>query len=1455
MFLHRCIRKIMSKPALAFVVGMLSLLTTHSVMSVTPSQVPLFLTAPVKPLMMLNMSNDHQLFFKAYDDYSDITDPEGGEPDGNADITYVHKYDYYGYFDSKKCYTYVNFRFEPAAVADADKYCNGTHWSGNFLNWATMTRMDAVRKILYGGLRYVDTPSLTVLERAFLPNDAHSFAKYYNGTDLDKLTPFTNVTTGLSGTADTGLTICNTTNPENRNTRSQDVTDPPNMLVARGNYSLWASNERWQCRWRDSQMTSGTQGKNNNDPAKTGIYAYSDSPRPEARLGAGTYNVRVKVCDPAFEDNENENCKAYGANQKPTGLLQEFGESGSIAFGLFTGSYGKNKSGGVLRKNIGVMTDEIKADGTFMVPANGNSIIKTLDLLRIYGYNYNGSGEAGAYNSGDECPWALGSFTDGKCSNWGNPQSEIYLESLRYLAGLSVTNSFLPPSSKTDASRIPGLNVATWNRPVTGENYCAPLSVIQFNASMSSYDGDALSGATSIGLADLNGATDYVGAQEGIHGNYYFVGQTVTSLTPQTENNDQLCTAKEINNLSTVRGTCSDAPRLEGSFQIAGLAHHARKTGIPLTGVTQLAKQTVRTYGVSLAPAVPKVDIPVPGLDGKQVTILPACRNHTISPRANCAIVDFKIIEQNTVTDGLQTLNTGSLYVNWEDSEQGGDYDQDMWGVIKYEVSSTHVSVTTQVMAQSSGDSMGFGYVISGTKDDGFKVHSGINNFIYGSTCTAVDGNRCTCRTDAAHNVCNSPHWGPRTATYEIGPSAANSLEQPLYYAAKWGGYSEEFVKEAERAEKPLEEMIKDRDPSDTYFFATNPRNLEKSLRAAFAGVAAEIGTAASAATNSTRLNDGTRFYQAMFNSENWTGTLKALKRNDLGDVVEITGASTDTHFDTASSINIGRKVLIKDGSNFVPFEWANLEDWHKEQLAEVDEGGVVDETLVQDRIDWLRGSRAKEGASGGMRVRAKLLGDIVNSNPAFSGNKTNRYNYLPGAAGTSYKNYVKGRALFVGANDGMLHAFDIDTFAELFAYIPKEVFPKLANLTKPDYGRGANQHQYLVDGPLYVGDAYLGAAADGTGGTWKTILVGSYGAGAKGVYALDVTNPSAPVPLFELGPEDYPDLGYVMGEALITPLKNGKWAAVFGNGYGASTSKLFVVDLEAPLDPSRTKIIDTGAGTGLSGPSLLPNAFSQTEYAYAGDLQGNVWKFDLSSTDPNDWKVAYDAPLFVAKDGSGLPQPITGSMTLGLNALRNYEVMVYFGTGKYFEVGDNEASAYPRHSFYAIADGGEPLVYSSRNDILHRKHFTQDTSGRRTIFGERNVVGTVVTSAVNWQEKRGWYIDFNVVNGERIITKPVLIMDRLIFNTVKPSAIACDYGGESWMMELVAVGDKQIAHSVLGDHANTPLGSLVVSDPTILIGAEGGVKFDCNVAGDCTALEVEPWSNYIGRINWRVLQ
>lgn len=157
-----------------------------------PSQYPLFLANPVVPIMMLNMSKDHQLFFKLYDDYTDLD----GIASNGTETTYTHSYDYYGYFDSKKCYVYSkdNARFEPSRKADTTtgnlNYCNfgGTtnEWSGNFLNWASMTRIDAVRKILYGGFRSTDDANLTVLERAHLPTDAHSFAKFYDNSDIGK---------------------------------------------------------------------------------------------------------------------------------------------------------------------------------------------------------------------------------------------------------------------------------------------------------------------------------------------------------------------------------------------------------------------------------------------------------------------------------------------------------------------------------------------------------------------------------------------------------------------------------------------------------------------------------------------------------------------------------------------------------------------------------------------------------------------------------------------------------------------------------------------------------------------------------------------------------------------------------------------------------------------------------------------------------------------------------------------------------------------------------------------------------------------------------------------------------------------------------------------------------------------------------------------------------------------
>ncbi|MDZ7922952.1 MAG: hypothetical protein U5M23_02625 [Marinagarivorans sp.] len=348
--------------------------------------VPPLLSQSASPMIMLAMSNDHQLFYKSFTDYDDING------DGQLDTTYDNDIEYAGYFDSYKCYTYSGTVFEPASIT-TNKYCNASansQWSGNFLNWATMTRIDQVRKVLYGGYRSVDSSESTVLERSYLPNDAHSFAKFYNGSDLKKLTPF-DVTVNQSNTKDTGLTLCNTTYSRSTG-RSQDVTAPPLMRVVTGNYSLWAANERYQCNYSDESSKS-----NGNDPATSGIYAYSGSPAKSQQATqtngtkVGDYNVRVKACVSEALVGQ-EDCKKYpDGNYKPIGILQTFGDDGVTLWGLMTGSYKKNKSGGVLRKNIAPVTNEVnvKTDGTFIETPENGGIIDTINRFKIANYRHN----------------------------------------------------------------------------------------------------------------------------------------------------------------------------------------------------------------------------------------------------------------------------------------------------------------------------------------------------------------------------------------------------------------------------------------------------------------------------------------------------------------------------------------------------------------------------------------------------------------------------------------------------------------------------------------------------------------------------------------------------------------------------------------------------------------------------------------------------------------------------------------------------------------------------------------------------------------------------------------------------------------------------------------------------------------------------------------------------------
>ena len=451
-----------------------------------------------------------------------------------------------------------------------------------------MTRMDVLRKVLYGGYRQDDTPTSTVLERVYLPSDNHAWIKLYNGTDLEKYTPYSFSTYGAAG-----ITMCNVTPRGTSTDRSETNTTTPRLRVAAGAFTEWAAQEQRQCLWQ-SEFTPVDVGASPNDATAQKI---------------AEFTVRVKVCDTSLIGSEA--CKTYGTSSKPTGLLQDFADADKLAirFGLMTGSYGLRKSGGVLRKNVARFTDEVNpATGQF---TNVDGIIKAMNLMRISRYEYTAPG----YGSGarDNCPFNQNSWADGRCSNWGSPVGEMFLESLRYFSGQTTANF-----SSTDTAWIAGLTESTWKNPFSPSDppagsptapHCAKPNVIAISTGVLSFDHDQFGGAGSIGV-DVNAETDAVGLAESINGQRWYAGSIGASAPTD------VCTSLTVNNLSSVTGICPEAGGSQGSFKIAGLASFAHKATTILQSPGGFDIPPVDTYTVALAPPIPSIKVRRRELDG-----------------------------------------------------------------------------------------------------------------------------------------------------------------------------------------------------------------------------------------------------------------------------------------------------------------------------------------------------------------------------------------------------------------------------------------------------------------------------------------------------------------------------------------------------------------------------------------------------------------------------------------------------------------------------------------------------------------------------------------------------------------------------------------------------------------------------------------------------------------------
>ncbi|NIR31866.1 MAG: hypothetical protein GWN84_21630 [Gammaproteobacteria bacterium] len=1523
---------------------------------------PVIATESAQPEVIITTSNDHQLYFKAYDDYSDL------DGDGAPDTTYKHGVDYYGYFDSYKCYEYDSGlgRFVPEAVT-ADKYCDGVSgsWSGNLLNWASMTRIDAMRKLWFGGKRVQPEPATgAVLERAYLPHDAHSFAKYYAGADIDKLTPFvagTDYTLADADPKNNGVTFCNTTDVTG-DPVSEDVTEPPLIKTVRGNYSLWASNERWQCTWlsgapKDNRGSIGNKGYNGNDPAKSGIDAFAQNPDYSQGIGQKNYVVRVEACVTGLLGNEN--CKQYPSGAwKPIGLLQRYGDDDQLLFAMLSGTYLKNKSGGDLIRNMGSISDEVAVndDGRFVAvlggtDSSGNTvsksdsvgIINTWSLWRIIKYRH-GDGTYGTSGlNKNNCTWGLDSFTDGQCQNWGNPFAEIYLNSLRYLAGRSPSGTF----RANDSNIVEGLNVPiSWKDPLDDTNFCARLNVVNVNASVISYDGDNLDDSSD-GIGELGatkdsaGLTDVVGAGEGIHGNDYFVGTTASDT-------NQLCTQKTVNGLGAVTGTCPDGPRLEGTYRVAGLAHWAHTTDIRSAGTEELpGEQKVDTYSVTLAPALPEITVPVPGSATDTVTILPACRNSDVG--GNCALVDFKVVQPHQETSPGSGTYTGKLYVNWEDSEQGGDFDQDMWGTLEYAITSSKITVTTEVHAKSTPHAMGFGYVISGTDKDGFHAHSGINEFDYPDPTGATACDDCE-DTDAASS-----------ATFIPSGASAGLLEDPLYYAAKWGGFKDkndndepDLVSEWDEKDTTFGLEVADGIP-DKYFFVTNPQALEDAMIKVFDDILQKTasGTAAAVVAN-TQTGLGAA-YQALFepkrkdaanNEVKWLGTVHALWIDEFGLLREDnpggapngrledynTDPVVEIFFDETERRTRIRRFASSDDQSFIEASSAvkELDDlspiWNaREQLApepgfadvttqrtygtsadngryittwidddldgEVDANEQIDfessdidasnfgffdvatSAEAQDLVDYIRGRELsghrnrtidhdEDGDTEVMR-----LGDIVHSTPAPVGPPAEAVDVLFGDL--SYidfrKQYAQRRqVVYVGANDGMLHAFNAGFFdatdrefkrqlngetahplgAELWAYAPMNLLPHLKWLKDPDY-----THVYYVDGKPRVFDAKIFPNDPTHPNGWGTVLVIGFRLGggdittdtavdglgandgdgdtsddatARSAFAvLDITDPEQPPEV--LAEITHPSLAYTTSvPAVAGYASQNKWYLVFGSGpttLGSATSsqdaRLFAYEMQPSA--SGPDIVPVGGfpraladANGFVGDPLVVDwqLDGEANTIYFGVVSdtadtpdGRLYKLEVGGvTDASSWGV--EQPMLDPVSG----QPFLTQPTATLDA--KAQRWVFASTGRLLVTADRSST--PQQTLYGIIDG-PPNTFaidgSGLVDVTDAEVFA-DGSIQNVTDPSGSSIGTLTELEAATQGAGGWKLNYTAdgaAPSQRGVTRSALIGSILFNPAFTPNPDLCGGDGTSELFALsfktgTALDDPAVLGSVCSD-------------------------------------------------------
>lgn len=675
-------------------------------------------------------------------------------------------------------------------------------------------------------------------------------------------------------------------------------------------------------------------------------------------------------------------------------------------------------------------------------------------------------------------------------------------------------------------------------------------------------------------------------------------------------------------------------------------------------------------------------------------------------------------------------------------------------------------------------------------------------------------------------------------------------------------------------------------------FFSFTPDQLASDMGKVFNSINNLTSSASAVSTNTKQFGGGgggkELVYQARFNTEDWSGEVAAYEVSIVGGKATVDTSDTATPFwTTKDTLTNASKRLPSKMFTWNPatpagvsFAWGSLSAAQQTALGGATNGPNVVSWLQGNNVSGLRSHSAKYG----------LLGDILGADPVFFNYARNRYSKLPASAGSCtiagdnksasgtgctgaeiYSQYVAdGKAnrtpmIYVGSNDGMLHAFEAMTGNEKMTFIPNAVYTdgtekKFVNLTDPNY-----DHRYFVDGSASVSDAFDGSV-------WQSYLLFGLGRGGKSVSAINVTDTTYTASDIQWEFSNA-ELGYTYGTPVVARFADNKWYAIFPNGLDSTSQQasVFVVNINNAAD---YHLLTTGVGSvgtpnGMMAIQPKLSADRTVTDIYAGDIRGNVWKFDVYNEGTSSVQWNNGVKLFTTGNAStGTPQSITGGLRVGKHP-SGLGSIIYFGTGKYFEVGDNSysGSSVPQvDTFYAVLDDG-----STTN--LTRGQLKPQTF---TMVGNNR---TASQNSVSYSgSEMGWYIDLldgATKRGERVNSTPLLSGGRVIFASIIPSSGAsCGGEGSSYLNELDALTGGMLNDKVLDtnndgkiDSSDTQVASVqlngLISDPSIV----GGQDRDYKIIGSTSSggsvqilSETKTGSgddNGIpkGRVSWQQLQ